>query len=520
MTTRIQLSTDVDYRIQADIDGSLSDILIELNEGDIVDIEDDAFAMGLVDRDLADISTEDVTREIEDTQSITPSSSQEAGAAVATLSDELSTDIERQEAVALLEVMLDGKVDQTVFDALFAGNATDAELAAVEAAINSVNDAQDTAIAALEDDRHPDDDVETVTGTAVDTTDARNPIVDLPTAVQVAVDDALENYTAEEVEGILAEIAVRLTGIVNTAITAIDLRPTANENEFVVEITWTDGDGVENTTTDPTPIIIPTSHVADAQFLVGAIDADALLSDLVDLQAFHFQAGNGVVLSSAQPFGENVDGLGQFGATSLTIPEGAQGYLQRNSAGNIIASYTTSVGGTSAIAFLPVTAVAPADPLNPTNAEILAAFSVANVTVWYNGTDVENSAETATHVWYVDDNRDIVLIQEPAGAVTTSVRFDPPEFAADGVRIIKRIGELVEITVNHGAVGNNTRINYPTGIFDPTFAPIVTPHSSQFQSILSIRTPDGTGFLFSSIQRSGTGLSHADFTYTAVGKAL
>jgi len=50
-----------------------------------------------------------------------------------------------------------------------------------------------------------------------------------------------------------------LTGIAHTAITGIDLKPTANTNEFVVEINWTDGDGNAQVTTDPTPITVQTT---------------------------------------------------------------------------------------------------------------------------------------------------------------------------------------------------------------------------------------------------------------------
>ena len=47
-----------------------------------------------------------------------------------------------------------------------------------------------------------------------------------------------------------------LAGITSTAITNIDLQPTANPNEFTVAIEWTDGDGNPQTTTDPTPITV------------------------------------------------------------------------------------------------------------------------------------------------------------------------------------------------------------------------------------------------------------------------
>ena len=98
--------------------------------------------------------------------------------------------------------------------------------------------------------------VESVTGTNVDNTDPNNPIVNLQTAAQTTVVDAAGNYTGTQVEAVLAEIATQLTGLVHTAITGIDLKPTANANEYTVEITWTDGDGNAQTTTDSSPVVI------------------------------------------------------------------------------------------------------------------------------------------------------------------------------------------------------------------------------------------------------------------------
>jgi len=55
-----------------------------------------------------------------------------------------------------------------------------------------------------------------------------------------------------------------LAGIAHTAITNIDLKPAIDGNgnplinNYTVEITWVDGDGVTHVTTDPTPIIIQT----------------------------------------------------------------------------------------------------------------------------------------------------------------------------------------------------------------------------------------------------------------------
>lgn len=103
--------------------------------------------------------------------------------------------------------------------------------------------------------------VESVTGTNIDNTDPVNPIINLQTALQTSVADTLNNFVSTDVETVLAEISTKLTGIAHTAITGIDLKTTANPNEYLVEITWTDSDGVAQTTTDPTPIIISGSVI-------------------------------------------------------------------------------------------------------------------------------------------------------------------------------------------------------------------------------------------------------------------
>ena len=56
-----------------------------------------------------------------------------------------STDAERQAAVATLQAALGDKVEQSVYDAMVAGNATDAELASVQTAIENAQAAIDAA---------------------------------------------------------------------------------------------------------------------------------------------------------------------------------------------------------------------------------------------------------------------------------------------------------------------------------------------------------------------------------------
>ena len=73
---------------------------------------------------------------------------------------------------------------------------------------------------------------------------------------QIAYDNGTSGLTATDAQAAIDEIQLGLSGVQHTIITGVDLRPTATPNEFVVEITWTDGDGNTQTATDPTPITI------------------------------------------------------------------------------------------------------------------------------------------------------------------------------------------------------------------------------------------------------------------------
>lgn len=77
-----------------------------------------------------------------------------------------------------------------------------------QTAINTADIATNAAgISALQADSHVDDDVESVTGTAVDITDPRNPVVNLQTALQTSYDNSDSGLAATDVKGGLDEIA-------------------------------------------------------------------------------------------------------------------------------------------------------------------------------------------------------------------------------------------------------------------------------------------------------------------------
>ena len=72
----------------------------------------------------------------------------------------------------------------------------------------------------------------------------------------------------------LIALATSLTGLAHTAITSIDLKDSGTANQYIVEITWTDGDGNTQTTTDPTPITLSsTGFVAHNHNLADINDA-------------------------------------------------------------------------------------------------------------------------------------------------------------------------------------------------------------------------------------------------------
>jgi len=78
------------------------------------------------------------------------------------------------------------------------------------------------------------------------------------TAAGTSFDNVASGMTATNVKAALEELNTGLTGVAHTAITGIDLKAGGGANEFLVEITWTDGDGNAQTTTDPTPITVAT----------------------------------------------------------------------------------------------------------------------------------------------------------------------------------------------------------------------------------------------------------------------
>lgn len=72
----------------------------------------------------------------------------------------------------------------------------------------------------------------------------------------VGYDNSGSGLVATTTQGAIDELALAVTGMAHTTITNIDLKSTGNPNEYVVEITWIDADGVTHVTSDPTPVIV------------------------------------------------------------------------------------------------------------------------------------------------------------------------------------------------------------------------------------------------------------------------
>ena len=86
-------------------------------------------------------------------------------------------------------------------------------------------------------------------------------------------------------------------------------------------------------------------HVADSQTLSGIVDADLLLSNTENGQAFHFQAIFGdLTLTSASEIATAINGdlIIQGSVSPLIIPFGTQGYITKNN-GTITVHYNTEI---------------------------------------------------------------------------------------------------------------------------------------------------------------------------------
>ena len=124
-----------------------------------------------------------------------------------------------------------------------------------------------------------------------------------------------------------------------TVIDNIDLKPTGTANQFTIEVTWTDGDGVVHTTTDPTPIDVvdsqspwdnPDNTAADqssgdikytaGNVGIGVTPAYGLHVGQADIYAKDFTTSGGSVTQYIQRAN---DGVGNFQQYWNTLGTGA-----------------------------------------------------------------------------------------------------------------------------------------------------------------------------------------------------
>ena len=114
------------------------------------------------------------------------------------------------------------------------------------------------------------------TATSGVTQNANYGTISAPNTTQVTIGIVAHDHftfniasTTANVCDAIGNLTTQLSGLIHTAITNIDLRPTSNTNEFTVEITWTDEDGNTQVTTDPTPILVQTSDDTVTTFLTS-----------------------------------------------------------------------------------------------------------------------------------------------------------------------------------------------------------------------------------------------------------
>jgi len=174
---------------------------------------------------------------------------------------------------------------------------------------------------------HPDDDVETVTGTAVDNTDARNPVIDNPVATDVAVTPA-SGVAANNVQFALEEISTEAAAAQTAANAAQTTANTAATNAATnaTAITTLQGashadDDVEGVTGAVVDNTDPRNPVINAVPLAGTV-----------AQIYELNASNAAVpvtpigvLSSSGPdltgidFTVSIDGVAVTGLSAVTI---------------------------------------------------------------------------------------------------------------------------------------------------------------------------------------------------------
>lgn len=82
------------------------------------------------------------------------------------------------------------------------------------------------------------------------------------------------------------------------SVDSIDLRPTGNENEFTIDITWTDENGLQSTLTDGTPIMVnipPLDLTVNAGGTGVASDDSKGTAEITDGEVIHFWSSDGSV---------------------------------------------------------------------------------------------------------------------------------------------------------------------------------------------------------------------------------
>ena len=224
---------------------------------------------------------------------------------------------------------------------------------------------------------HPDDDVETVTGTAVDVTDARNVVIDHTTSAEASYDNTASGLTATDAQAAIDELA-------------------GNAHA---------DDDVETVTGTAVDVTDPRNPVIDLQVIVSG-DANNAVSAGTDLGAFLDAQGLAASIDLAANMLQLRDGAGNaLGAAvdlSLYIDDTNLAYIQSGSldGGTGIATFTRDDASTFTIdfsAFLSDLAFTGADGTNPgTQGDVPAPTATDNNKALFGDATYKDVVQTVT----------------------------------------------------------------------------------------------------------------------------
>ena len=224
---------------------------------------------------------------------------------------------------------------------------------------------------------------------------------------------------------------------------------------------------------------------ANAAVLAGVVDGDVTLANLEPEQAFHFQVGTLVTLTSAQGMVSLVDGSLSIIPSNLSIPAGTQGYMLKDASGQISVAYTTGGGGGTVV---PATA-----DLTTTNGVMVKTGQ--NYTSFTDGTSwaTPSVCEYNEFIHNVADYH-LAIAHEGAGGTTMTINVNGIDATYDNLNAATDSGAGL-VTFSSGTNQNfNRRASTIESIREPgKYFEITKPATGQFDTqIVSLTTAPET----------------------------